>query len=299
MKAIITIGVSASGKSTWADEYFLNHLLTGHVERDKIRAIILNEKTSGETCGRLIWSKWNWKWEKEVTERVWNSIQSFAIGGYNIIISDTNLNRDRLNEMKRKLVELGYDEIEEKTFPISFKDAVARDAARVNGVGVSVIAKQFEQWDDLFTEQYIPPIDKPFAAIFDIDGTLANMDTTSRRPYDWYRVGEDSVHLHTAEVLRGLHARGYKILITSGRDAVCRQETIDWFVLNDIPYDELFMRPENDVRPDVIVKKELFFNHIASNYQVQMVFDDRPVVCRGWRSMGLEVFQLGNPYIEF
>jgi predicted kinase len=297
MKAIITIGVSASGKSTWADEYQNKNRLTVRCERDKIRATILNEKTSGETRGRLIWSKWKWKWEDEVTNRFWQYMEEVAQRGLDIIISDTNLNRSRLDQMKQRLTSLGYDEIVEQEFHITFAEACARDTARANGVGHSVIARQFEQYHQMYTEQYHPDKTKPLAAIFDIDGTLAIKG--DRSPFEWNKVGLDKPMKHVVNILKSLYDSEYEIIITSGRDSICRGLTEDWLEGCFIPYNKLFMREENDMRKDDVVKAEIFWQHIAPKYNVEMVFDDRPQVTRMWRSIGLNVLQIGNPYIEF
>ncbi len=53
------------------------------------------------------------------------------------------------------------------------------------------------------------------------------------------------------------------------------------------------------MRKDTIVKEEIFWRDIADNYNVQFVIDDRPSVARMWRELGLKVFQVGDPHIEF
>ena len=64
MKAIICHGISASGKSTFADNWVNQQPLTRHeLNRDKIRIHIMNE--SGKP---FTWKGWNWKHEKQVTE---------------------------------------------------------------------------------------------------------------------------------------------------------------------------------------------------------------------------------------
>ena len=88
----------------------------------------------------------------------------------------------------------------------------------------------------------------------------------------------------------------------SGRDSICRKNTIKWLkqYVFFIDVDKhLFMREENDMRKDTIIKEELFFNHIANMYYVEAVFDDRPSVCRMWRDLGLKTYQLGDPHVEF
>jgi hypothetical protein len=52
------------------------------------------------------------------------------------------------------------------------------------------------------------------------------------------------------------------------------------------------MRPENDMRKDSVVKSELFWEHVAPNYNVQFVLDDRDQVVDFWRSIGLVCWQV-------
>ena len=59
------------------------------------------------------------------------------------------------------------------------------------------------------------------------------------------------------------------------------------------------MRDEGDMRSDDIVKAEILKHGILQKYGVKMVIDDRPRVCNMWRSLGIPVIQVGNPYIFF
>jgi thiamine monophosphate synthase len=101
------------------------------------------------------------------------------------------------------------------------------------------------------------------------------------------------------DIVKALRAAGEKIVIVSGRDAVCRTETAEWLRDNGIEYDDLFMRDEGDMRSDDIVKAEILERDILQKYGVKMVIDDRPRVCHMWRAVGIKVIQVGNPYIFF
>lgn len=134
--------------------------------------------------------------------------------------------------------------------------------------------------------------------MFDIDGTLAVM--SDRNPFDWKKVGNDSVDMFIAQMLMGYEDLNYRIVIMSGRDSVCRDETEKWLYKNRIPYDDLFMRAEKDYRKDSIVKEELFYNHVAPKYNVVAVVDDRPQVVRMWWEIKIpKVICVGNPWNEF
>lgn len=296
LKAIVTIGIPASGKSSWAREQYGNNPKWVIVERDELRAKILDEHARGAHNGKLVWNAWKWKWEGEVTIRQHKLFSDAAKNKQNIIVSDTNMRGRSRDSVVKKLEELGYN-IEFKEFPISFEKAVTRDAKRENGVGPFVIATFFDRWNKEYVRQYEGTPGKPKAVIVDIDGTLAKM--VGRQPYDWSRVGEDCVHYHVKDVVDGLREVGYKIVVVSGRDGVCYEDTNRWLTKHEIWYDDFFMRSAGDMRPDTVIKEELFWEKIAENYDVKMAIDDRPKVCRQFRAMGINVLQVSDPYIEF
>jgi hypothetical protein len=140
---------------------------------------------------------------------------------------------------------------------------------------------------------YQPDPDLPPAVLVDIDGTVALM--AGRSPYDWGRVGSDAPNPAVIAAVRAMHAAGHAIVFCSGRDAVCRPETEAWLELFvDVPYEGLFMRPENDSRKDAVVKREIFDTEIRDRWRVIGVFDDRQQVVRMWRALGLTVFQVAE-----
>lgn len=130
------------------------------------------------------------------------------------------------------------------------------------------------------------------AIIVDIDGTLAKMN--GRSPFDWSRVGEDKVNEPIKEiVLAYKKATQCVVIIFSGRDGVCRTETINWLNENRIHYDKIFMRPEGNNEKDSIIKRRLFDTHVKDKYDVQFVLDDRNQVVDMWRKdLGLTCLQV-------
>lgn len=299
MKAIITVGVSASGKSTWAREFKSSKFpeLWIEINRDNERRNILFEKTEGQV-DELVWACWKWKWEKEVTQRCEENLLEAANAKASIIVSDTNLNKGRREALMKRLEDLGY-EVEVKLFPISFEEACKRDAARKNGVGYDVIAKQFEQWDEEFAKRPQPKNEDwcPPAVICDIDGCAALM--SNRGPFDWDKVDTDVKNDVVFALISGLVATNNKIIFVSGRDSICYDKTKQWLSDNGYPSDTLFMRKKGDNRPDDVIKHEIFNEYIAPFFNVKFVIDDRPRVIRMWMSLGLKTVIIGNPWIEF
>ncbi len=141
--------------------------------------------------------------------------------------------------------------------------------------------------------------DLPKAVLVDIDGTIAKNES-GRGWYDWDRVGEDSVVDAVADLVKTLNQHtDITPIFISGRDAVCRDITEGWLTQNGLSPKHLFMRPVGDKRPDVEVKYELFNLHVRNKWKVEFWIDDRPSVCRMIRKLGIPLFQVGDPHVEF
>ena len=296
MKAIITIGVSASGKTTWANAFVKENPEYFIVCRDDLRKEYYEKTHSNE---KFSWKVWNMKWEKKITAMVWDSIGRHAEAGNDIIIADTNLNKDRLKNLKSSLEELGYSDIEIKEFTISFEEACKRDALRENGVGFQVIAKQFEQLNKIKKRQYVQNDLKEYAVIVDLDGTIA--DNSHRSNFDYNNVKKDKPIDEIIDLVLGYDKMCYKIIFLTGREMVgnCRNDTIEWLdaVFNNEFNYELIMRNVADHRSGDIVKEELFWKHIADNYNIVLAIDDMPKIIRMWNSIGVKTLMVGNPYL--
>lgn len=302
----ITVGISASGKTTWAKEYQQKHENTVIISRDDIRHEILTErKHPNYKIGQVptnIWNCWKFKDEKEVTERWWKKL-SVAIenNSANIILADTNLNRQRLEDLIieiKKQFGNNISNIIVKEFPVSFEEACRRDALRPDGVGYQVIWKQYKQWEQYNNrKKYIPNQSLPKAIVCDVDGTLAIMK--NRGPFDWNKVETDQPRYEIIDMLRGFFASGYRIVILSGRDGCCKEQTENWLRRYEIPYDNFYMRNPGDSRKDSIIKEELFWNYVAPKYNVKLIIDDRPQVVRLWSLLGLSVAAVADQLNEF
>lgn len=297
---IMTIGVSGSGKTTWAEKYVedtvvYRQVLVANINRDDCRREIFFQKTGDND---FMWNKWNRKWEKDAY-KLWVSKLDAAIADptiEEIISSDTNLNPETRLFLEKKFAEAGFVIVREH-FPITYEVAVKQDLMRKCSVGSVVIAEQIERYWAQFEQQYVPDRTKPKAVIVDVDGTLAL--SPQRSVYDYTRVILDSPNHFVVEVVKGLISSGINIIILSGRDDYCLADTSEWLIMNNIFFEMVLMRKTGDKRPDQEVKKELFFNHVADHYNVLGVIDDRPKVVRLWRSMGLPTLAVGFQSKEF
>ena len=158
--------------------------------------------------------------------------------------------------------------------------------------------------------------------IFDLDGTLANIDSRrdiSMKPngrLDWNVFAApnsilalDKPNAPVIKMAQMFKADGFKIVIFSGRNDRGFDATVQW--LNDfkVPFDLLVMRPDKfkdkswpiadgnpatpDMRfmPDEILKKKMLDAFVDIN-DVFLVVDDRDKVVKMWRDLGLNTFQV-------
>ena len=143
--AIIVSGISASGKSTWADAYVKDNINTKEINRDMIRNIIFKELNPNK---QFSWKLWSFKNEPEVTKRHREEILKASKSKNNIVISDTNLDKKFNKQLEDCLIELGF-RIERKWFDVPLETCLERDAKRDNPVGEEVIRNQFKKYQEL------------------------------------------------------------------------------------------------------------------------------------------------------
>ena len=138
MNAIICIGCSASGKSTYADSLGKDWF---KLERDVCRRALIQLKY-GVYTGNM-WSKWDSVLEPRVNDFIDEQLKYAASNKLNIICSDTNVSFKSRDKMVKALTELGYS-ITYKYFDVDIEELIERDANRIDSVGANVIQRQFD-----------------------------------------------------------------------------------------------------------------------------------------------------------
>lgn len=290
-QAILTVGISSSGKTTWAEKFVSENPSWVNINRDDVRFTLFSDGV--RDWGKYKFSKGN---ENRVTEVCNQKIYDAAAELKDIIISDTNLNSNTRNRLVNILSDLGY-EVSFKVFNISFEEACKRNNSRGGGISQTILYTQYQNYlKYIGRKTYIPDVNKPKCVILDVDGTVAKVN--GRGFFDWDKVSTDLPHQHVIDIVKGIQDDTY-IVCMSGRDEVCRQDTEDWLLQHGIYVDELHMRKQGDMRKDTIVKEELFWEHVADNWNVQFAVDDRPSVLRLWVELGIPIVAVGNPFIEF
>lgn len=294
LKLVMLKGLPASGKSTKAREMAKRGFY--RVNKDDIREMLFGDN-------------WKPKHEKHVISTRNAIIRDALSNSKDVIVDDTNFNPVHEKALRKIANEFSATfEVDDSFLNVSVEECIKRDLLRPKSVGEKVIRSMYKQYlaPDTNSDAYYNP-NLPFVVICDIDGTLAHMNG-KRSPYDWHKVGQDDVDLAVAHILDALKEISLvsKIILFSGRDEVCRPETIEWLNHFCISYDELYMRRSDHVDAkggqvkDTVVKREMYEKYIKDKYNVLAVFDDRPSVCRMWREeLGLKVLQLGDPHNDF
>lgn len=293
-------GLMASGKSTFAKMVVGSKQNAIRVNRDAIRW------TQGVRTGIG---------NKAQEDTVTAIEEAMVIGaikqGRNVIIDATHLNPQFIRKWFRIAKAHSVRQVDVLDFEAPLEALIERDALRDRTVGEDVIRAAAKRWKigedgrlpkalvynaaqqpDLTPAAAWDPM-LPTAIIVDTDGTLANHEGI-RSPYDTSRYHLDTVHEDVARVVREL-GDTYHLIGVSGRDEEFRDVTEDWWTaIARVDADEMFFRPRGDVRPDDVVKAEIYEKHIRGRYNILGVFDDRGRVLRMWRAKGLTTFAVGD-----
>jgi predicted kinase len=125
MKAYLTIGMPASGKTTWAQQ----QINLVNINLDDCRAEVSGQAENQDaTLAAVVLHE--------------QKIKQSASQGLDIIISDTNLNSKFRDELVSKLVSLGYA-VEYILFPISLEVAKSRNQQRSRVVPDEILERMF------------------------------------------------------------------------------------------------------------------------------------------------------------
>lgn len=304
---MMTRGIPASGKSTWALDAASLAPETVTVSMDELRQMIDRGQHRGHDTEGLI-------------QQIQDEIVIEAIGaGRDVIVHNTHV-RAKIPNRLRRLTAGRCTPVIVDFADVSELIARQRDEVREKSVGGDVITKMvkglkggkggFDHWTKItpveatamltqgkptvtLLPQYEPDLSLPMAAIVDLDGTLA--DHLGRDPYAAEKCGEDGFNDHVWTAASAFD----NVVFLSGRKDTYEPQTREWLIrhrasrsLMPLSPPELHMRAADDERPDSIVKMEIFYNKVAPRYNVQVSFDDRDSVVNMWRAIGLPCFQV-------
>lgn len=291
-KLVITRGLPAAGKSSWAIAQSRKPGIV-RINRDALRAMYFQEthKLSSQ--------------QEATISAAEEALVAAAITAGNSVIVDAMHLRPKYVRRWMDFAERYGIEFVVEEFAVTTEEAIAADQTRPEPVGEYVIRQLAKKYypNDTFlplpkrlqatkTERYASQPHLPLAVLCDIDGTVALMG--QRSPFAWDRVGQDALNEPVAKALHALAAQCDYVIYLSGRDGSCKQQTKQWLETNGLPAGELYMRNAGDYRKDAVVKKELFDRNIRGRYDVWLVLDDRNQVVRMWRELGLTCLQVAD-----
>lgn len=145
---------------------------------------------------------------------------------------------------------------------------------------------------------------KPKCIIVDIDGTIADIGhrlhfiRDGKKDWDgFFAAAKDDAPVENVIVIVNNLALSLGVeldlIVVSGRPERTREATSAWLHVSGVSvYDELFMRPDGDHRPDHIVKEEILDRDILPHWDVLCSIDDRNQVVAMWRRRGITCLQV-------
>lgn len=290
----VLVGIPGSGKTTLRNKMLKEIDNTKSLNKDTIRNEIKQElQDAGKNVSKIHWKEI----EKDVVPRYNTLLQRYINEGFSVIDDNTNLTMKNINMLRQTAEQNNYNfEVifleDSWNVELCHKRNTSREVSE--HVPVAAVENMAESFVTVYNEYNHPNTsgDKIPAIVCDIDGTLAHMH--NRSAFEWHKVGYDTVDETVKDLVKYYSSKGLKVIICSGRDGVCKDLTEKWLIDNDIPFDEFFIRPANDMRRDVHIKYEIYVNDIAPKYDVKVVIDDRSQVCRAWRGLGLKVLQVDS-----
>lgn len=294
-KIILTRGLPASGKTTWAKEFVRFNPNTVRVGRDDLRSQMYPEADYRDIDEDLI------------TEAETALVRAALRQGKAVVVDAMHLQQRYINRWQR----LGYP-VQIVEFHTDKATLLVRNINRDSRVPNHVIVDNYKKYTNkdgslrkvslkpeeyVIDYKYVPGSTKPTAVIVDIDGTLAHNDG-HRSYYDYSKVLGDKPVWPVIDAAEGLNTIHHTVVV-SGRKAECREDTEKWLIKHGVKYDDIHMREDGDDRTDTIVKMEILRDKIAPEYEVIAAIDDRPSVCEMWRKVGIPTFQVGDPDNRF
>lgn len=289
---LILRGIQGSGKSTYANRWVReNPHNRVRVNRDDLRYSIYESYVLTPAQ------------EMVITKAEQALVKAFLGAGKDVVVDAMNLRAKGVKEFLR-IAEVYDATVLHKDFPIDLSRAIQNASMRSRVVPEEIVRKTYSRYlqNGKFPEFptleydgiYIPDESLPKAVLVDVDGTVM-LKHPGRGYFDWDKVIDDIPNQPVIDVVKAVAAGGVKIVIMSGRDAVCYEDTLTSLEVAGLPVHELHMRAKGDMRKDNIIKRELFDAHIRNRFNVVGVFDDRQQVVDMYRNeLKIPVFQVAH-----
>lgn len=134
--------------------------------------------------------------------------------------------------------------------------------------------------------------------IFDLDGTLANMEhrvhlVKDKSWTEFYKLCVyDKPIIQTIRLTQAL-SQFNVVEIWTGRSSVVMEETIEWLKDHNVYYEALKMRKEGNRQRDDVLKERWLFELPKEDWP-KLVFEDRKRVAEMWRRNGVMCCQVAE-----
>lgn len=277
---ILTKGLPASGKTTWARKFTENsNGKVVNICKDDLRLMLGQNKFSKDIEELCLLTRDN------LTELA-------LLAGKDVIWSDTNLAPQ--HELKAKELAAKYNvKVQIKDFThVSMQECLQRNASRANPVPTKVIYDMHRKFLKKPFVYAVQDATLPRAIICDIDGTIAELG--KRNPYDQSTCYDDEVIEPVCNLML-LLSTWYKLIFMSGREEPCRFNTLRWLKEKaKLPVEALYLNQEAERRSSTITKTEMFKKHIKGKYYISYVIEDRDKNIRAWQELGLCTLTVGD-----
>lgn len=133
---------------------------------------------------------------------------------------------------------------------------------------------------------------KPSAVVVDMDGTLVDVApirhlvSGKSRNFDaFHRASLNCLPiLPVVSRLAKASSENCAVVVISGREARFRRLTEFWLAMWGIPSDLLIMRSNDDNRPGIEIKREMFSN-ITRKFDIIEIIDDQDELLELWRNL--------------
>jgi len=291
---ILTRGIPASGKSTWAKKWLAadpNNRV--RVNRDDIRETLYGKKYQQ-----------NSKDEERVTQIEHKLIRTALKEGKSVVSDNMHLNPRFMKPFYAMAGERGL-KLQHRDFPIPLDEALRRNAARERVVPADVIRKIYSQnlgpngempyFDGDYTPRpFVKPETKKTGVIYDMDGTMTRISSIRHhvngkfRNFDAFHRG--SLHcppnLEVLQLAQDTTEANIENVIVTARSEKYRAVTELWLNKYGVKFSNLYMRPDNDNRTDHLVKADIL-EKIQEDYDIVHAVDDRPSVIEVWNAAGI------------
>jgi predicted kinase len=294
---LLTRGIPGSGKSTYAYKWLAEDPENRvRVNRDDLRMELYGKYVILDDKGGMDKNA-----EGRVTQEEQKRIRAALKAGKSVIVDNTNINM-RVIPGYQKLAQENGANLSHKDFPISLEEAQRRNAARDRVVDPTVIERMYKNNlgpngefhlfpGDFKTRGFRTPFRREAGAIFDLDGTLVDVRDVRHfvkgkfRNFDMFHRSSlwSPPNPEVVELLKDTQKAGMPIIIVSARQEIYRDISQKWLADNGIEYDNMYLRPQEDARPDFYVKHDIL-KKVREHYDVAFAVDDNPAVRDVWLS---------------